>query len=58
MGLLEARMENRIKTMNIGIAARPNTIFQLPKCSAIRLANRVARTVPLLPAPAIPMANP
>ncbi|MNP87131.1 hypothetical protein D3C76_1878230 [compost metagenome] len=53
-------MASQAKTINVrisGIRAKPNTLLQ-PNAAASTGAISAARTVPELPAPAMPMALP
>src|SRR5919107_3040852 len=56
-GLSFAMMRNRTKAMPSGISASPKTLFQ-PYHAASVGANSAAKTVPELPAPAMPSAVP
>ena len=57
MGLSLAKITNTTKATSSGMIARPMTLVQ-PKARARDGANRDARTVPELPAPAMPRARP
>ncbi|MNH22971.1 hypothetical protein D3C81_2038280 [compost metagenome] len=56
-GALRASRANTTTVTSSGITAKPNTLFQ-PKPAASTGASNAAKTVPELPAPAMPIALP